>query len=232
MSACESAYVNAQSHASMVDGDGGEPLLARYIASLSLPSDWLDVAAQCSERFGEGAVFSARAELSQASLAAKLGQDDSQQAQPARLDGVESLDVDSQTLLAMAQAEDRAGFAMEVLAARGVSNADLTTSDNHKTTAQQLVSLAGVMPGSDDDPRQKVYAVDTLIGDSGTVTDAVTGLKVPMVAAVEMDCARAEVTAWSGTDAESAAILAYLVAQHAYQAFQLGYPTSDFALFE
>ncbi|QOL33150.1 hypothetical protein BE0216_05140 [Bifidobacterium eulemuris] len=224
--------MDASSLASTVDGDGGEPLLARYIASLTLPSAWLEVAAQCPERFGEGAMFSARAELVQTSLAAKLGQDDSQQTRIARLDGVDSLAVDAQALLTMAQAEDRAGFAVEVLAARGISDADLATSDNHKTTAQQLVSLAGVEPNSDADPRQKAYAIDALIGDSGTVTDSATGLEVPVVAAVEMDCARTEAAAWSGTDAESAAILADLVAQHAYQAFQLGYPTGDFALFE
>ncbi|WP_072724899.1 hypothetical protein [Bifidobacterium lemurum] len=232
MSACESAYVDARSRSSMMAADSGEPLLVRYIASLSQPDDWLEVAAQCSERFGEGALSSARAELVQASLAAKLGQSAAQRTRYARLDGVESLDADPQALLDMALAEDRAGFAIEVLAARGVPYADLDTGDDHKATAQQLVSLAGVEPDSEDDPRQKVYAVDTLIADADTVTDTATGLRVQMVAAIEMDCARAEAASWSGTDAESAAILADLVAQHAYQAFRLGYPTSDAALFE
>ena len=231
MSSCESAYVAAQSHTAVVGGADGEPMMVRYMAARELPFDWLDVAAQCTERFGEGAYRSAQAKTITTRLAAKLRQE-APEVQPARLDGVSTLKVEPQALLDMAVAEDRAGFAVEVLAARDVADADLATSDNHKTTAQQLVSLSGIEPNSDDDPRQKVYAVDALLGESGTVEDSVSGMTLPAVAVIEMDCARAEANAYAGTDVDSAAMLANLVARHAYQAFQLGYPVTDDTIFE
>ena len=70
-------------------------------------------------------------------------------------------------------AEDRAGFAIEVLAARGqTAGATLALSDMHKTAGQQLVALAngnfddsGAQSSSSgqSDPRPKVYAIDQLL---------------------------------------------------------------------
>ena len=165
---------------------------------------------------------------------------------PARLDGVTSANVDRSVLDAMAVAEDRAGFAIEVLAARGqTAGATLALSDMHKTAGQQLVSLAngnfddsGAQSSSSgqNDPRQKVYAIDQLLANPTTIADKASGQTVPTAAAIEMDCARAQIKAVteskSSTESDTLLILAALAAKHAYTAFQLGYPATDAALFE
>ena len=101
-------------------------------------------------------------------LADKFGQS-APEVTPARLDGVTSANVDRSVLDAMAVAEDRAGFAIEVLAARGqTAGATLALSDMHKTAGQQLVALAngnfddsGAQSSSSgqSDPRQSVVYV-------------------------------------------------------------------------
>ena len=163
---------------------------------------------------------------------------------PARLDGVTSANVDRSVLDAMAVAEDRAGFAIEVLAARGqTAGATLALSDMHKTAGQQLVSLAngnfddsGAQSSSSgqSDPRQKVYAIDQLLANPTTIADKASGQTT--AAAIEMDCARAQIKAVteskSSTESDMLLILAALAAKHAYTAFQLGYPATDAALFE
>lgn len=97
---------------------------------------------------------------------------------------------------AMAVAEDRAGFAIEVLAARGqTAGATLALSDMHKTAGQQLVALAngnfddsGAQSSSSgqNDPRQKVYAIDQLLANPTTIADKASGQTVPTAAAIEM----------------------------------------------
>ena len=147
---------------------------------------------------------------------------------------------------AMAVAEDRAGFAIEVLAARGqTAGATLALSDMHKTAGQQLVALAngnfddsGAQSSSSgqSDPRQKVYAIDQLLANPTTIADTASGQTVPTAAAIEMDCARAQIKAVteskSSTESDMLLILAALAAKHAYTAFQLGYPATDAELFE
>ena len=147
---------------------------------------------------------------------------------------------------AMAVAEDRAGFAIEVLAARGqTAGATLALSDMHKTAGQQLVALAngnfddsGAQSSSSgqNDPRQKVYAIDQLLANPTAIADKASGQTVPTAAAIEMDCARAQIKAVteskSSTESDTLLILAALAAKHAYTAFQLGYPATDAALFE
>ena len=145
----------------------------------------------------------------------------------------------------MAVAEDRAGFAIEVLAARGqTAGATLALSDMHKTAGQQLVALANgnfddsgaqsSLPAND--PRQKVYAIDQLLANPTTIADKASGQTVPTAAAIEMDCARAQIKAVteskSSTESDMLLILAALAAKHAYTAFQLGYPATDAELFE
>ena len=53
----------------------------------------------------------------------------------------------------MSLAEDRAGFVMEVLAARDTPGATLSRSDRHKTAGQLLFTASGLSR----DPREKVY---------------------------------------------------------------------------
>ena len=190
----------------------GTPLLEQYATGLAAPLAWIDVAGYCSGRFAEGTLRDAQTKQWMAFLADKFGQS-APEVTPARLDGVTSANVDRSVLDAMAVAEDRAGFAIEVLAARGqTAGATLALSDMHKTAGQQLVALAngnfddsGAQSSSSgqSDPRQKVYAQ----------IKAVTESK-------------------SSTESDMLLILAALAAKHAYTAFQLGYPATDAELFE
>ena len=96
----------------------GTPLLEQYATGLAAPLAWIDVAGYCSGRFAEGTLRDAQTKQWLAFLADKFGQS-APEVTPARLDGVTSANVDRSVLDAMAVAEDRAGFAIEVLAARG-----------------------------------------------------------------------------------------------------------------
>ena len=182
----------------------GTPLLEQYATGLAAPLAWIDVAGYCSGRFAEGTLRDAQTKQWLAFLADKFGQS-APEVTPARLDGVTSANVDRSVLDAMAVAEDRAGFAIEVLAARGqTAGATLALSDMHKTAGQQLVALAngnfddsGAQSSSSgqNDPRQKVYAIDQLLANPTTIADKASGQTVPTAAAIEMDCARAQIKA-------------------------------------
>ena len=111
-----------------------------------------------------------------------------------RFDDVESLDVDSKSLATAAQAEDRAGFAMEVLAARNNGHATLDISDRHKTTSQRFASFSGTI-----DDRRKTYEATALLAHPDTMLDSATGLTAPTDATIEMNCARSEITAIAGS---------------------------------
>lgn len=238
MSPCEQALTTALAGSNL---PAGTPQLQYYITELAAPLAWIDVAGQCSDRFAEGTLRNAQSKMVVALLADKYGQS-APDVTPARLDGVTTASVSVTALDDMALAEDRAGFAIEVLAARGATaGATLELSDMHKTAAQQLVSLADSVSSasatsSHTDPRQKVYAIDTLLANPTTIEDTASGQIVPTAAAIEMDCARAEITAVSGTqskpDTDTALILSALAAKHAYTAMQLGYPSDNTALFE
>lgn len=109
-------------------------------------------------------------------------------------DDVESLDVDSKSLATAAQAEDRAGFAMEVLAARNSGHATLDISDRHKTTSQRFASFSDTI-----DDRRKTYEATALLAHPDTMLDSATGLTAPTDATIEMNCARSEITAIAGS---------------------------------
>ena len=157
----------------------------------------------------------------------------------------------------MSLAEDRAGFDIEVLAARKVDGATLAMSDNHKTAAQRLFTISG----TDTDPRQKVYTVDRLVAHPDTIDDPATGITANTVSVIEMNCAREYLDAIAdmdttssdaddtdtaadtdGTDNTSTAsaarasektlrFLSQTVTARAWRAFTLGYPATDAALF-
>ncbi|OZG61158.1 hypothetical protein BMYO_0457 [Bifidobacterium myosotis] len=280
MSPCEQALTLVNDHDWAGDGS---PMMVRFVAGQSVPLTWIDVATYCPGRFGEGVLRDAQTKAQLSSLAERLG-GVAPTVTPARLDGVTSAVAGTDVLDAMAVAEDRAGFALEVLAARGQTDgATLTLSDMHKTAGQQLVSLAdgswgagsgksgesgdagsgsgsssGSGTSSDDgdngstaasgsgngtdnagthaDPRKKVYDISQLLANPTTIADKASGQTVPTAAAIEMDCARAEIKAVTDADAQfddtTLSILAALAAKHAYTAIQLGYPATDAALFE
>ena len=215
----------------------GTPLLEQYATGLAAPLAWIDVAGYCSGRFAEGTLRDAQTKQWLAFLADKFGQS-APEVTPARLDGVTSANVDRSVLDAMAVAEDRAGFAIEVLAARGqTAGATLALSDMHKTAGQQLVALAnGNFDDSGAQSSSSGHAIDQLLANPTTIADKASGQTVPTAAAIEMDCARAQIKAVteskSSTESDTLLILAALAAKHAYTAFQLGYPATDAALFE
>lgn len=241
MSPCEGALTLANFATTPAKGT---PLMVQYGNGLAAPLAWIDVAGHCSGRFAEGTLRNAQTKQRLTVLAGKFGQS-APEVTPARLDGITSATIDRSALDAMAIAEDRAGFALEVLAARGVTaGATLTLSDMHKTAGQQLVSLANKRfsdsgstadAGDSQDPRQKVYAIDQLLADPTTIEDKASEQTVPTASAIEMDCARAEIKAvadsTSQSDSDTLLVLAALAAKHAYTAFQLGYPSGDSALF-
>ena len=124
--------------------------------------------AYCPARFADGTLRSAQARHAVRLMASRLAIDI---AQPtlSRCDGIDSLDVDTDSLAAMAAAEDQVGFAMEVFAARSFGHATLDISDRHKTTSQRLISLSGA-----EDNRAKTYDVTQLLANPNTIVDSAT----------------------------------------------------------
>ena len=235
-SPCEKAYFDATA----------DNIIRRYFSAQQAVSAWTNTAAQCPARFAEGTLRSAQARH----MARALGDQLSVAVAPitlSRFDDVESLDVDSKSLATAAQAEDRAGFAMEVLAARNSGHATLDISNRHKTTSQRFASFSGTI-----DDRRKTYEATALLAHPDTMLDSATGLTAPTDATIEMNCARSEITAIAGSSnaandhsqsrvtnakqstdsrAQSLGVLAGLIADRGELALDWGYPSFDEALF-
>ena len=226
--------------------DQHQHIIRRYFSAQQAVSAWTNTAAQCPARFAEGTLRSAQARH----MARALGDQLSVAVAPitlSRFDDVESLDVDSKSLATAAQDEDRAGFAMEVLAARNSGHATLDISDRHKTTSQRFASFSGAI-----DDRRKTYEATALLAHPDTMLDSATGLTAPTDATIEMNCARSEITAIAGSSnaandhsqsrvtnakqstdsrAQSPGVLAGLIADRVELALDWGYPSFDEALF-
>ncbi|RSX45186.1 hypothetical protein D2E22_1866 [Bifidobacterium castoris] len=236
--------------------EAGAPKIARYMAFEDAAHRWLDVAIQCPARFAEGTLRSAQAQAAAHTLAGTVGAS-YEPLTVERLDDVDTLDIGGDALAKLALAEDRAGFATEVLAgrfadgvaedattARLVKDGDLLAmSDNHKETASRLMHLSD----GAKDLRRKVYATQELTAHSGQAVDPATGLRANTVAILEIDCAREGLAAFDAsahidytamsaqqrTQTRAAlAQLSMLIATHAYTAFTLGYPRTDDVLFD
>ena len=170
-SPCERAYADATANADIM-ADRSRHIVMRYLAAQEAVSDWANTAAYCprdspmhvAQRAGPS-----RRQIEASRLAIDI-------AQPtlSRCDGIDSLDVDTDSLAAMAAAEDQVGFAMEVFAARSFGHATLDISDRHKTTSQRLISLSGA-----EDNRAKTYDVTQLLANPNTIVDSATGLYAP-----------------------------------------------------
>ena len=244
-SPCEKAYADATANADIM-ADRSRHIVMRYLAAQEAVSDWANTAAYCPARFADGTLRSAQARH----MARALGDQLSVAVAPitlSRFDDVESLDVDSKSLATAAQAEDRAGFAMEVLAARNSGHATLDISNRHKTTSQRFASFSGTI-----DDRRKTYEATALLAHPDTMLDSATGLTAPTDATIEMNCARSEITAIAGSSnaandhsqsrvtnakqstdsrAQSLGVLAGLIADRVELALDWGYPSFDEALF-
>lgn len=254
LSPCESA-VEAASAGTERAMSADSPITMRYVAAKQAQHDWLDVAVQCPLRFAEGTMRSAQMQYRTQQLARVLGAN-SKTLTVTRLDSVASVPIGGDALAQAALADDRAGFATEVLAGRFVSGVArdarttplaedgtlLAMSENHKQAASQMMQLSN----GARDLRQKLYGTDELLAHSANVTDPVNGLRANTVAVVEMSCAREEMQAIAQStrtmelpddanavqQAQQGLLqLSLLAATHAYTAFNLGYPSSDYAVF-
>ncbi|RBP97538.1 hypothetical protein CRD60_05955 [Bifidobacterium aemilianum] len=255
--ACERSYQAARADSTASAPSSGAPLLLRYQSAQRAPDEWAQVAAHCPQRFAEGTMRSGQASLTQAILAGQLGAEPPSTSS-VLLTGTTGLDLASATLAAMALAEDRAGFALQLLAARRLPGADLAISDDHAQAGQQFMSMAA----GKDDPRQKVYDLGPLLEALQTSADSIdanTGLTAPLVAQVEMNCVREELAAMQADRGKtensrakpgrksanghlslddtasqrpaSLLIVSRFISARAYRSLVLGYPAFDTALY-
>jgi hypothetical protein len=198
LSSCEAAYQGAQQD--QTDFDSAITLVQRAQASRSSQQHWIDVATYCTGRFAEGSMNSALAAYRLSELEGTSGLSVSLNELPTDAIATSNLSVTEASAIALA--EDRAGFGVEVLAARtGGSSEMLELSDNHKLLAQSLVSLHSKAT----DPREKLYSVQKLLANPTTITDSTTGLSTSTTGQIEMDTARAIIEAMTASTAESTA---------------------------
>ena len=189
---CERFLETAQSYSNTM-GDANIPLYLRYFTASLAQHDWLNVALQCPSQFGDATMRSAQAQHFTRLAANHFGFAYAPLT-VTKLDTVDSLDLPGEALATIALAEDRAGFAAEVLAGRYdsytptsantssdaefvrrlASNATLLTmSDNHKEAAARLTMLS---KGAQD-IRRKVYDTRMLTTSEVNATDPATGLR-------------------------------------------------------
>ncbi|NEG89645.1 hypothetical protein [Bifidobacterium aerophilum] len=232
LSDCEQAYYQASEQYDIAS-DAAQPTPLRYHAADVARSQWIEVAATCTDRFDEGTIRAAQADLIATVIAGPFGttSDDSNASETTgtgdadaenngtgdgtltddspwdELDRIATGMLEPNALTGMALAEDRAGFAVEVLTARGAEDATLSMADTHKAIGERLMSLAeSGTSGSLDDPRRKVYDVSKLIDAAdatGTITDPATGLAATAYAVTEINCAREELTAIAGQSGDT-----------------------------
>lgn len=221
----------------------------RYLAAQTVAHSWQLTAAYCANRFEEGSLKSAQAQAKASALGAQFNLPSGIQANRVFDQSVSST-MNATSLRAIALAEDRAGFIVEVLAARGVPNATLALSDTHKATASELITLAG-NKGNKEDPREKVYDITQILAHPNIIVDQATGLSAPTIAVAQIDCAREELEAMrksssdTGNNSDTGAItktnqqqhvddlfiMAQLISHNAALSFSFGYPSDDGALF-
>lgn len=241
---CELAYRSATHNDSRAQSG---PIIVRYLSASQSAQDWQTVAAACPQRVSEGVIRSAQAQWLAKNLADNISQTytasatDGNALRRQRLDGLTALPLSKAIIRKLALAEDRAGSALQLLAAKGAAGATLTASDNHHAAGSQLMSFAG----NTGDLRQKEYDISNLLANTNTATDQSTGLQSSTVSIVEIDCALEELAALASPDntvsatddaatstrTEQMLVLVRLITGHCYEAFAQGYPSADFAVF-
>ncbi|WP_300768039.1 hypothetical protein [uncultured Bifidobacterium sp.] len=213
-------------------------LLEKALLAQAAVTSWITVARQCPARIPQSLINSVRERMI-VQTAQQWGWT-TDITPSVDVDSLSKLRFDAKSLASMALAEDKAGFALEVLAARGGEHASLSSSDTRRATAARLMSAA---TGSTD-LRQQVYDVTSLISNPDSTQDQATGLLTPTAAVVEMDCARsitktlaatATATATSSSTTAtkttrrlsknaSLSLLLTLAEYHLWTAIQWGYP--------
>ncbi|MCI1902255.1 MAG: hypothetical protein LKI93_05970 [Bifidobacteriaceae bacterium] len=256
--ACTTTLLKAQDLQKGAEGSSGAvlTLAARVVAAVEASNTWLQVSRTCSTRFSEGIIKAGAAHQLAKNLSARAGfsssaevalgiSGDSSTATNFGNFGTTTVpaSTDKAILRDMAVSQDKAAFALEVLAARThpTDATDEALSLEHRAIATNLAEDARACTPdevkndgcSTTDPRKKVYSVASLLNDSGTVTDAATGLVVPSRAALEMNCALEEIEAASdatGTSAKYA--LAQFIVRDVAAAYALDYPLTPLPLTE
>lgn len=236
---CTSTVMTAQRAESSVST--GVTVLHRIRAAAVAASSWLDVATTCPQRFSEGVIRAAAAEIVTDDLTRRAGLPtvDREQSQNIEITGPKD-SAEAATLAGLAVAQDRAGFAFEVLAARGdrLRERDETISLHHRDSAAILVaSLHDCSQQSSDtcmtdDPREKIYSVANLKNPDTTIVDPTSGLSMPIGAAVEMDAVLEQLSAVTSSELDTTGktALARFITYDAVTAFSLGYPRAPLPL--
>lgn len=258
LSPCEIALQSA-THNDAVSTASLPSMMRKFSAARSQQA-WLDVAQYCTGRFAEGALSSALAGYRYSVLNGSVA-DSSLPSSIIAMNMLNESELDARGLnastlsatpsSAIALAEDRSAFALEIIASHnGNDSTLLSLSDNQKAVAQTFVSLH---PKAKD-PRQKIYSIENLRAHPQTIVDASTGLLSSTSGAILMTCARDEIAAMntissSPTDEHTQnsasgsssnlpnenqrmlRLMAELVALRAYQAFTQGYPAFESAIF-
>lgn len=229
--------------------DGVSPVfgaIGRTFSAIDASEKWLSVAANCSQRFSEGAIKAAAAYQEARVLAAETGLS-------AMLPTFGSTDltgtaVPNVAVRAIALSQDKAAYSLEVIAARqDPTNAtDKSLSLTHRDIAESVAQLArncttsGTSADSGDqcssqDPRKKVYSVKNLLKNSSDYLDEATGLQTSLTAAIEMNCALEEFSAVEDADisdltAKDRLTTAEFIARDVASAYEQGYPITPLPL--
>lgn len=230
---CTSAVLTAQRAESSIST--GVTVLHRIRAATDTVSSWITVATTCPQRFSEGVIRAAAAQVTADDLAHRAGLPlaDREQSQNSGITGPKD-SAEALTMAGLTLAQDRAGFAFEVLAARGenLRDRDEETSLRHRQNAAALLeslrtcSTTATDTCATDDPREKIYSIANLKNPGASILDPASGLTVPIGAAVEMDAVleQLEAVKSSGLDTTGKAALARFIAYDAASAFAMGYP--------
>ncbi|MBQ5505118.1 MAG: hypothetical protein IKS62_03055 [Aeriscardovia sp.] len=216
----------------------------RFLVYQDAANSWLSAAADCPGRYEQGIVESAYASYEAHAIATAAGISPSAVETGADVDAVDktSPDTSSDVVVAsvptpeglgtaatsaLALAQDKAAFSMEVLAARSnpINEQDYALSLRARGNAAQLAD------GLTKDPRQKLYSVQTLLAHPDTLVDPSTGLRTPTNAAVEMELGLSEAQGTSDlATARQRLAAAAFVREAFYDAWTLGYPAAPLPL--
>lgn len=241
---CSAALTNIRRNTSLENAE--YPAILRFFAYQNNANLWLDAAAQCSDRYEQGIVYSAYDSYEAHQIALHSGIASSAVDTGADLDHLRTVspttsndvitasisvptDLGDSAETALAVAQDKAAFSMEVLGARSnpKNEDDFALSFRSRTNAAQFAGTLST------DPRKKVYSVQTLLKNPVSIVDPSTGLLVPTNSAVEMELGLSEVTGTKTlTSPQKRYAAAAFIRSAFYDAFILGYPTSPLPLQE
>ena len=234
-SACESAYWAAD--ASTATMNGRHHIIMRYLAAKQAVGQWSEVAATCTQRFAQGTIRSAQAEHVAVTLGTRIGGNDTYRTvSDDSLRQVLGIDLDGATLGAMSLAEDRAGFVMEVLAARDTPGATLSRSDRHKTDSTTGLSVPTTALTEIDCAREQLAAMANDGASAKSKHTDKTGNNTngsgDTDSATDTTDVNATDTTTVGTENDARLrVLSTLISSHITSAFALGYPDMDAFLF-